>query len=130
MRSRRSASLSSPDVADWNEQMSLARLFDQLIANVDRNLGNLLIDRRWRIWLIDHSRSFRLASTLRSPENVTRVDRKLLERLRSLTVPEVREAVGEYLTKREVETLLARRDLIVARFDLLGASAVFDRKAP
>ena len=25
----------------WNQQMQLVRLFDQLIANIDRNLGNL-----------------------------------------------------------------------------------------
>ena len=28
--------------------MWVVRLFDQLIYNVDRNLGNLLIDKQWR----------------------------------------------------------------------------------
>jgi hypothetical protein len=32
------------------------RAFDQLIYNTDRNLGNLLIDGDWRIWMIDHTR--------------------------------------------------------------------------
>ena len=36
------------------------RLFDQLITNVDRNLGNLLIDKNWTVWMIDHSSAFRL----------------------------------------------------------------------
>lgn len=118
----------SPDSADWNQQMSIARLFDQLIANVDRNLGNLLIDRQWRIWLIDHSRSFRLAPTLRSPRNLSRVDRAILEGLRAVDKAALTRVVGDYLTSVEVDALLARRDLIVAHFDRLGAAGVFDRK--
>jgi hypothetical protein len=118
----------SPDPAGWSQQMSLVRVFDQLIANVDRNLGNLLIDRQWRIWLIDHSRSFRLADTLRSPKNLTRVDRAFLERLRTVDKAALSRAVGEYLTSIEVDAVLARRDLIVAHFDRMGSSAVFDRK--
>lgn len=118
----------SPDSADWNQQMSIARLFDQLIANVDRNLGNLLIDRHWRIWLIDHSRSFRLAPTLRSPRNLSRVDRAILEALRAVDKEALTRVVGDYLTSVEVDALLARRDLIVAHFDRLGAAGVFDRK--
>ena len=42
------------------------RVFDELIANTDRNLGNMLIDRQWKLWLIDHSRAFRLHETLPS----------------------------------------------------------------
>ena len=40
--------------------MSLVRVFDQLIGNIDRNVGNLLITSDWRIWAIDHTRAFRL----------------------------------------------------------------------
>ena len=39
--------------------MQMLRLFDQLIANIDRNLGNLLIGNDWTIWAIDHTRAFR-----------------------------------------------------------------------
>ena len=48
-----------PDSTRWNHQMQLVRLFDQLIYNVDRNAGNLLISRDWRVWMIDHTRAFR-----------------------------------------------------------------------
>ena len=37
--------LTSPDAEAWNDQMHLVRVFDQLIFNTDRNLGNLLITR-------------------------------------------------------------------------------------
>ena len=34
-----------PDSGLWNEQMQMVRVFDQLIYNVDRNMGNLLIGK-------------------------------------------------------------------------------------
>jgi len=40
--------------------MWVVRLFDQLIYNTDRNLGNLLIDKSWRLWMIDHTRAFKV----------------------------------------------------------------------
>ena len=58
--------------------MWLVRLFDQLIYNVDRNLGNLVIDKSWTVWMIDHSRAFRLFDKLKTPGNLTKCDRQLL----------------------------------------------------
>lgn len=39
-------------------QYALMNAFDLLIHNTDRNLGNLLYDADWNVWLIDHSRAF------------------------------------------------------------------------
>jgi hypothetical protein len=118
-----------PDTSDWNEQMWITRLFDQLIANVDRNLGNLLIDKAYNIWMIDHSRAFRLNKDLRSPGNLSRVDRALLDRLRQMTRDNLSAATGKYLTEGEVDALLNRRDRIVAHFDQGGSTLIFDRRA-
>ena len=43
---------------EWSRQISRMKLFDQLIANIDRNQGNLLYDADWHLFLIDHSRAF------------------------------------------------------------------------
>jgi hypothetical protein len=117
-----------PDTQDWNEQMWITRLFDQLIANVDRNLGNLLIDKSYKIWMIDHSRSFRLNKDLRSPENLARIDRLLLERLRQLSRDGVKAAVGDYLNGSEIDAFLDRRDRIVTHFDRGGPMLIFERR--
>jgi hypothetical protein len=117
----------SPDPGAWNEQMWHVRLFDQLIQNVDRNLGNLLIDKSWAIWMIDHSRAFRLSNKLNSPKNLTRIERGALERLRALNAEALSAAVGEYLTSFEKRALLQRRDEIVALFEKGGPSMIFDR---
>ena len=50
----------SPDPVDWNRQVRRWRMFDVLIAEIDRNAGNLLVlrDPKWHLVLIDHSRAF------------------------------------------------------------------------
>ncbi len=120
---------SSPDSEDWNQQMWTTRLFDQLIANVDRNLGNLLIDKGWSIWMIDHSRAFRMNPAPRSPDNLSKVERRLLDRMRALNQGNVRRAVGDSLNADEITALLKRRDRIVEHFDARGPAVIFDRKA-
>ena len=117
----------SPDPIAWNEQMWHVRLFDQLIQNVDRNLGNLIIDKAWNVWMIDHSRAFRLSNKLNSPKNLTRIERGALERLRALDADTLGTAVGEYLTSFERRALLQRRDEILAWFDKGGPSMIYER---
>lgn len=118
--------LGPPDIRTWNEQMHLVRVFDQLIYNTDRNLGNLVIDKQWRIWMIDHSRAFRTSKDLREAKNLTNCDRAFLERMKSLNEAQVEEAAGEYLEKDEVRGLLARRDKIVEIFEEKGPTALYD----
>lgn len=117
----------APNTEDWNQQMWTTRLFDQLIANADRNLGNLLIDRGWNIWMIDHSRAFRMNTTPRSPDNLSKVERTLLDRLRRLNREALRKAAGAHLTGGEIDALLARRDAIVSHFTKGGPALVFER---
>jgi hypothetical protein len=120
--------VSAPNVQLWNQQMWVVRLFDQLIYNVDRNLGNLLIDKQWRVWMIDHSRAFRLNDKLKTPVNVGRCDRRTFERLKALDMPSLKSAVDDYLTPPEMKALLARRSEIVALIEKAGASGLFDRQ--
>ena len=112
----------------WNESMQLIRLFDQLIYNVDRNMGNLVITKDWRVWAIDHTRAFRLHRTLAKTANVTRCDRGVLEGLKKLDKQILQDSVGKYLTNWERDALLSRRDEIVKLLEKSGDSALFDRK--
>lgn len=118
-----------PDAARWNEQMQLVRVFDQLIYNVDRNGGNLLIGKNWRVWAIDHTRAFRTDHNLKAAANVTRCDRQVLERLKGLTQEGLQKAVGQYISKTQIDALLARRDKIVEIIERAGPPALFDRRA-
>ncbi len=117
--------LDAPDVENWNNQMHMVRVFDQLIYNVDRNMQNLLIDKNWQIWMIDHSRSFRILLTLREPKNLQRCDRDLLEKLRQLNAANLKAELGSYLMGPEIKGLLARRDKIVKIYEDLGPSVLY-----
>ena len=93
--------------------MYAVRVFDQLIYNTDRNLGNVLITPEWQIRMIDYTRAFRLSSSIRDVE-ITRCDRRLLAALESLTLPFLKSATERYLTPSEMKAVLERRSRIVA----------------
>ena len=106
-----------PDPVKTTKQIQIMRVFDELIQNRDRNQGNILWTSDFTMWLIDHTRAFRLGKALLKPENLSRCDRGLLDRLRTLTADELAKAVGSSLTKAEQEALMARRDLLVKHSD-------------
>jgi hypothetical protein len=125
-RARTRNDVTPPMPAYWSAQIHVMRVFDELIANTDRNQGNMLIDQDWKLWLIDHSRAFRLQTTLIAPRQVRRCDRELLTRMKALTREGVDEELGEYLTRPEREALLARRNVLVALIESLGPTALYD----
>lgn len=113
---RKKKNLESTDKDAWNREMYVVRVFDQLIFNTDRNLQNLLIDPDWRIWMIDHTRAFRLYTTLQDQKNLVLCDRKLLAKLRTLD-KETLNSLKPYIGDGEIKGLLGRRDKIVKFFD-------------
>jgi len=109
--------ISPPDPDSWNRQMARVRVFNQLTYNTDPNLGNVLIDKNWKIWIIDYTRAFRIHGQLLKPEGLTVIDRKLRDNMRAMTPDSVKAAMGNTLTRREQRALLERRDKIVQLFD-------------
>jgi hypothetical protein len=120
--------VAAPDARRWNEQMWHVRMFDQLIYNVDRNLGNLVIDKGWTIWMIDHTRAFRLLDTIKTPANLTLCDRRVIERLKALDRDTLKTTMKDYLAPAEIDALLKRRDRIVEHFET--RKAIFDWNRP
>lgn len=114
-----------PNQEEWNEQMNILRVFDQLIFNTDRNLGNLVIDKAWKIWMIDHGRAFRILTTLREPKNLTKCDRDLLEKMKALDAASLKQEMDGLLNGAEINGLLKRRDLIVKIFESRGESSQY-----
>lgn len=114
---RHKKKIPGPDVDAWNNQMYCARVFDELVYDNDPNLGNFLIDKNWKLWMVDKTRAFRLMTNLREPKNLVKCDRALLAALRKLDEASLTERMKGYLTKGEIRGLLARRDRIVKFFD-------------
>jgi hypothetical protein len=118
----------SPDPVDWNRQIRRWRMFDALIAEIDRNAGNLLVlrDAKWHLVLIDHSRAFSSVTKLVYP--VERIDREMFERLKALKKEDLDARLGTLVLDGS-QSLLRRRDMIVERFEKLakekGEASVF-----
>ena len=122
-------------LAHWNDMKYLTRAWDCLIANDDRTQQNVLYTEDWRTILIDHSRTFRtegpFAKTLAygasglkraadgTPYTFPKLPRAFVEKLRALEVKSVKDAVKSHLTGREIQFLLARRDIILKEIDSL-----------
>ena len=116
-----------PDREDWNRQMYRMRVFAQLVADTDRNLGNVLIDPDWKLWMIDFTRAFRHTRKLLAPGDLQRCDRQLLARLRELTAEAVEAKTKPFIERAEIEPLMARRDAIVTAIEKLVAERGEDR---
>ena len=118
-------------ILSWNRSTFLQRAFDNLIANEDRHMNQILISRPdWRMILIDHSRSFRTSKKFtkeliysakhpEGPKLMKELPRAFVEKLKSLTFETIRAVIGEYLSDEEINAVLIRRDLILAEVDRL-----------
>jgi hypothetical protein len=118
---RHKRKLQAPDPDAWNNQMYKIRVLDELVYDTDSNLTNVLIGTDWKIYRIDFSRAFRLSKDLQHPTDLVRCDRKLFEKLKTLDGNELAQRTKHYLTKPEVQGVMARRDKIVERFQKLIA---------
>jgi hypothetical protein len=115
----------------WSREVSRMKMFDQLIANIDRNAGNLLYDDDFHIILIDHSRAFTTTTDLRRMSAPVRIDRQLWERMEALTLPDLQAGIGEWIGRRELERMLQRRDRMKTQIETMvrerGELSVFFR---
>jgi hypothetical protein len=110
-----------PDPEAWNKQMYKIRVLDQLVYDTDANLTNVLITEDWKIWRVDFTRAFRLHHDLQEPKDLVRCDRQLLAKLKALDGGQLAERTKGFLSKSEVNAVMARRDKILARFQKLVA---------
>ncbi len=111
----------------WARQLVKAKMFHNLIGDIDPNLGNWLVDPAWNLILIDFSRCFTTDSTLK--HELTRVDPDLWARMQALTEADLTTAIGAWVEKNERKAVLARRDKMQKLIDQLvksrGADYVF-----
>lgn len=132
---RLSEGLEPSDHNLWNQSLADMQVFDNLINNIDRNQGNMLVDSFGNLWLIDHTRAFGQDNVLPLPEMITRCSNRMLQAIRSLDERTLREDLGPYLTGVEIEALWRRRKRVLNRIqetvDVMGRDKVlFDYGDP
>jgi hypothetical protein len=104
---------------NWSMQLTRMKMFDLLIANIDRNQGNLIYDSDWHLFLIDHSRAFIDKKDLKDIAPIGRVDRKLWEKMQALTMDDLTKGLGDLVGEKQKQALLVRRDLMAKEIDAL-----------
>lgn len=119
-------------VFNWNRATYLQRAWDNLVANEDRHMNQILVTADYRMILIDHSRSFRTGKKFvkaliyterhrEGPKLMSELPRAFVEKLKSLTPDAIKTIVDAYLKDEEIEAVMARRDLILTEIDRLVA---------
>lgn len=98
-------------------QVDQMKVFDNLIYNIDRNLGNFLTDAGGRVWYVDHTRSFLRLPVLPQADAVVRVDRDFWKRLQEVSDRSLVESLSPHLPEPEVRALLERRRQLVERIE-------------
>ena len=110
------------EIEEFLKTGPIERVFDALIANTDRNAGNIVVDPNWNMVFVDHSRSF--SDTLKIPhlDRLERIDRPFFGRLKALEYHTIQAALGQWLRNpRCASALMARRNRIVKHFETLAA---------
>lgn len=113
---RRKKNAQPPNPTEWNHQLYRMRVFAALVRDIDRNLGNILHTPDWRVLMIDFTRAFRLNKEILNQKDLLIVDRALFRKMEAMTLTDAQAAVGSYLTKNELEAVMARRDALVAHY--------------
>jgi hypothetical protein len=125
------STLVPPDPIAWSREVVRMKMFDQLIANIDRNAGNLLYDGDFHIVLIDHSRAFTTTTDMKRMAAPNRIDAALWERMEALTLTDLQAALGQWIGRSELQAMLRRRDRMKTQIDNMvrerGELAVFIR---
>jgi hypothetical protein len=108
--------LAPPDPRRWNNQLQIMRIFDNLVYNTDRNQGNILIDKSWKVWLIDHTRAFRQNENLLNKDGMVDIDRGIWEKLQAMDEQAIKDRLKPYLRRFELDGLLKRRKKIIEHY--------------
>jgi hypothetical protein len=94
--------------AHLENQLTRMRMFDNLIANGDRNAANILRDAAWNLILLDHSRSFGTRTELR--HGLHAVDRDFWARIDKLTPKQLEASLRPWIEQEQITALLQRRE--------------------
>jgi hypothetical protein len=108
-----------PTGSIWGKAIRRMLMFDNLVANPDRNAGNILLGQPGEFVLIDHSRAFLTSSKL--PEKVERVDAELWDRMKMLTHDDLLRALKPWLEDDAIDAIVQRRDRMAKEVDKLVA---------
>lgn len=130
------AAATRPTNFERSDQIELMRFFDAFLDNPDRNAGNYMVDDRYQVVLIDHSRAmdFEAQGPKRQASMPARFHRGAVDRLRALEFNELQELLGDIMGRSDLRGLhlSAKRLLrfVDAETETHGSAIVFETVRP
>jgi hypothetical protein len=113
---RKEKGLEPPAYKAWNEQLYIARLYQQLISDQDfSNIRNLVVDSNFKLYKIDSSMAFYPDGRLIDKLDPPMYSRDFLSALEALDHDEVHSRLKPWLSKSEINSLWNRRERILER---------------
>ena len=111
----------------FTRELVRAKMFHNLVGDIDPNLGNWLVDPAWNVILIDQSRA--LTTTKALVHEMQHIDRPLWNGMRGLTEERLSQRLSSWLDRGQIRALLSRRDRLQEQIDRLvrknGEARVF-----
>jgi len=111
------------EVCDFQKQNKMMKVFDILIHNDDRNLGNILYTLDdCRLWMIDHSRAFRVTRKIpkKLQSHEINLSEEFAQKLKDLNYKKLKQHLGEYIKTAQITSMLKRRDIILDKWVKAG----------
>ncbi len=109
-----------PNYCSEGSDYDLMLILDALIGQPARDSSNVWYDRAtWLMYLVDHGRAFPGSRSLpayvvnRLDSQQTGIPPDLTEQLAKLTIATLEESLGEYLSNRQLQAIVARRDRLL-----------------
>jgi hypothetical protein len=116
---RETSPVQPPQPIEFHRQRMRMAVFAELVGDVDRNKGNILYTKDWRVVMIDFTRAFRLHRDLREPKPLLSIERSLWKRLQELTSASLRRATDRFLTLEESGAVMRRQGRLVEHYTRL-----------
>ena len=91
-------------------------MFQNLIGDIDPNLGNWLVDPAWNLILVDHSRALTIRRKIWCIE-MQHIDAPLWARMQQLTEETLTATAGKWIGKSEILAILDRRKRMQAQIE-------------
>jgi hypothetical protein len=108
-----------PSGAVWGKALRKMMMFDNMIANTDRNAGNILVGPPGELILIDHSRAFIDKENV--VHNMSRVDEELWNRMQALTREDLTRVLGPWIDGDAIDAMIERQSRMIRDVNKLVA---------
>lgn len=108
-----------PSPIDFHRERLKMSVFAELVGDVDRNKGNIIYTKDWRVVMIDFTRAFRLHRELRNPQQLLSIERTLWQRLQAFTRDALRQATNRHLTLEETAGVMYRHQRLIDHYTRL-----------